>query len=53
MFLTFTSVGGAFGNAVTGAIWANLLPEYLEDKLAGATAANTAALIYGDYFNAL
>ncbi|KAF8433133.1 siderophore iron transporter mirC [Terfezia claveryi] len=53
MFLTFTSVGGAFGNAVTGAIWANLLPGYLEDRLAGTTAANATASIYGNYFNAL
>ena len=53
MFLTFTSVGGAFGNAVTGAIWSNLLPGYLEEKLAGTAAANATTAIYGNYFNAL
>jgi len=53
MFLTFTSVGGAFGNAVTGAIWSNLLPGYLEERLAGTAAANATTSIYGNYFKAL
>lgn len=53
MFLTFTSIGGAVGNAVTGAIWANLLPGYLETNLAGTSAAGNVTDIYGNYFNAL
>ena len=53
MFLTFTSVGGAVGNAVTGAIWSNLLPGYLEKQLAGTLAEGNVTAIYGNYFNAL
>ncbi|KAF8472118.1 major facilitator superfamily domain-containing protein [Kalaharituber pfeilii] len=53
MFLTFTSVGGAVGNAVTGAIWANLLPGYLRDALANTSAADQVNVIYGNYFAAL
>lgn len=53
MFLTFTSVGGAVGNAVTGAIWANLLPGYLTANLAGTAAEGAVSSIYGNYFQAL
>lgn len=42
------------GNAVTGAIWANLLPGYLRDGLSGLNVpGGTVEGIYGSYFNAL
>lgn len=53
MFLTMANVGGAVGSAVTGAIWSNLLPGYLETNLRGTLAAGNVTDIYSNYFNAL
>lgn len=42
----FTSIGGAIGQSISGAIWTNMMPQKMLEYLPEAEKAN-AALIYG------
>ncbi|KFZ17872.1 hypothetical protein V502_04377 [Pseudogymnoascus sp. VKM F-4520 (FW-2644)] len=51
LFLANYSVGGAFGNAISGAIWTQVLPSKLASKLSAVTPdASIAVSAYGDPF---
>jgi len=51
LYLAFYSVGSAFGNTVSGAIWTQTLPAKLNTQLAAVTANATVAITaYGDPF---
>jgi SIT family siderophore-iron:H+ symporter-like MFS transporter len=51
LYLAFYSVGSAFGNTVSGAIWTQILPAKLNTRLAAVTTNATVAITaYGDPF---
>jgi SIT family siderophore-iron:H+ symporter-like MFS transporter len=51
LYLAFYSVGSAFGNTVSGAIWTQTLPAKLNTQLAAVTTnASVAITAYGDPF---
>jgi len=50
LFLACYNVGSALGNTVSGAIWTQVLPETLEDRLARFGNATLAAAVYGNPF---
>ncbi|GME62234.1 Siderophore iron transporter mirb protein [Neofusicoccum parvum] len=42
----FTSIGGAIGQSISGAIWTNMMPQKIEEYLPAAEKGN-ATMIYG------
>lgn len=48
LYLAFYSIGSALGNAVSGAIWTQILPERLRAELGGD--GSTAEMAYSDPF---
>ncbi len=51
IYLATYNIGSAFGNAVSGAIWTQVLPYALEDRLASINST-LAVAAYGDPFTA-
>ncbi|OIW32819.1 MFS transporter [Coniochaeta ligniaria NRRL 30616] len=51
IYLATYNIGSAFGNAVSGAIWTQVLPYALEDRLASINST-LAVSAYGDPFTA-
>lgn len=50
LYLACYSIGSALGNAVSGAIWTQVLPRRLGANLAGFSNATLATAAYGDPF---
>lgn len=51
IYLATYNIGSAFGNAVSGAIWTQVLPYALEERLASINST-LAVSVYGDPFTA-
>ena len=51
IFLAVYNIGSAFGNTVSGAIWTQLLPGSLEEKLTAIGKPDLAAVAYAAPFN--
>ncbi|KAK4131020.1 MFS general substrate transporter [Trichocladium antarcticum] len=50
LYLAIYNLGSAFGGAVSGAIWTQVLPGQLNERLAGFGNATLTALAYNDPF---
>lgn len=51
LYLASYNVGSALGNTISGAIWTNVLPSQLNDRLSPVTSNSTLAVAaYGDPF---
>ncbi|KAK5347927.1 ferrioxamine B transporter [Exophiala xenobiotica] len=53
LYLATYNIGSAFGNAVSGAIWTQVLPGALEDRLAVFGNSTLAAATYGNPFGVI
>lgn len=53
MILLFSEIGNAIGNAIAGAIWKNLMPGQLEQRLAGHLNQTEIDTIFGSITNAV
>ncbi|KAL0930317.1 siderophore iron transporter 1 [Colletotrichum truncatum] len=53
LYLATYNIGSAFGNTISGAIWTQVLPGVLEEKLAPFNNATIATLTYASPFNAI
>ncbi|KAF5496474.1 Siderophore iron transporter 1 [Colletotrichum fructicola] len=51
LYLATYNIGSAFGNTISGAIWTQVLPGVLEDKLAPLGNTTLAELTYGSPFS--
>lgn len=50
LYLATYNIGSAFGGAISGTIWTNVLPSALEERLAPLGNATLASLTYADPF---
>jgi len=53
LYLATYNIGSAFGGCVSGAIWTQVLPSTLEDRLATFGNSTLAGLTYGDPFTVI
>ncbi|KAK2732607.1 siderophore iron transporter 1 [Colletotrichum kahawae] len=53
LYLATYNIGSAFGNTISGAIWTQVLPGVLEDKLAPLGNTTLAELTYGSPFSVI
>jgi SIT family siderophore-iron:H+ symporter-like MFS transporter len=51
LYLATYNLGSAFGGAVSGAIWTQVLPSQIHQRLAGFNNATLTALAYEDPFS--
>ncbi|OAL38513.1 hypothetical protein AYO20_02162 [Fonsecaea nubica] len=51
LYLATYNIGSAFGGAISGTIWTNVLPGALEERLAPLGNSTLAALTYADPFS--